>query len=83
MQIEYFQVTVDSDEHLLYYCFIVATGLHVQFKYGRSVGNSLVSEESIAKDESGESLRFRSTITCSPIITTLLQVTRHVISTKA
>ena len=53
MQIECFQVTADSDERLLYDCFIVATGVRIWLKYGRSIGSSLESEEITAKDKSG------------------------------
>ena len=54
MQSEYFQVTANSNEHLLYDCFIVATGLRERLKYCRSIGSSLVYEESTAKDKSGD-----------------------------
>ena len=42
MQIEYFQVTAESDERLPHEWFVVATGLRVRIKYGRNIGSSLV-----------------------------------------
>ena len=45
-----FSVRADSDERLLYDCFIVATGLRVRLKYGRSIGSSLVLRIKVETD---------------------------------